>query len=61
MEAFGADVEIVPSDGGKITPALFDRFKARIAVLKEEPGTFWTDQFHNADALKGMARSASSF
>lgn len=53
MEAFGATVEIVPSDGGKVTPALFDRFRARIDVLKEEPGTFWTDQFHNADALNG--------
>ena len=53
MEAFGAQVEIVPSDGGKVTPALFDRFKARIAELKAEPGTFWTDQFHNADALNG--------
>jgi cysteine synthase A len=53
MEAFGARVEIVPSDGGQVTPALFDRFKARIAVLKEEPNTFWTDQFHNTDALDG--------
>ena len=55
MEAFGADVEIVPSDGGKVTPALFDRFRARIAVLKDEPDTFWTDQFHNTDALNGYA------
>ncbi len=53
MEAFGADVEIVPSDGGKVTPGLFDRFRARIAVMTEEPNTFWTDQFHNADALNG--------
>ena len=53
MEAFGAAVEIVPSDGGKVTPALFDRFKTRIATLKDEPGTFWTDQFHNQDALDG--------
>ena len=53
MEAFGAEVEMVPSDGGKVTPALFDRFRARIAVLKDEPGTFWTDQFNNADALNG--------
>ena len=56
MEAFGATVEIVPSDGGKVTPALFDRFKARIAVLKDQPGTFWTDQFHNTDALKGYSQ-----
>ena len=53
MEAFGAEVEMVPSDGGKVTPALFDRFKQRIAVLANEPGTFWTDQFHNTDALNG--------
>jgi len=56
MEAFGATVEIVPSDGGKVTPALFDRFKARIAVLKDQPGTFWTDQFNNTDALKGYSQ-----
>jgi cysteine synthase A len=53
MQAFGAAVEMVPSDGGKVTPALFDRFKARIASIKDEPGTFWTDQFHNPDALNG--------
>jgi cysteine synthase A len=53
MEAFGATVEMVPSDGGKVTPALFDRFRARIAVLKDEPDTFWTDQFNNSDALNG--------
>ncbi len=56
MEAFGAHVEIVASDGGKVTPALFDRFKARIATLKDQPGTFWTDQFHNADALNGYSQ-----
>jgi cysteine synthase len=56
MEAFGAKVELVPSDGGKVTPALFDRFKKRIAELNAEPGTFWTDQFNNADALTGYAK-----
>lgn len=55
MRAFGADLEIVPSDGGKVTPALFDRFKARIAELTQDPNTFWTNQFNNADALDGYA------
>lgn len=55
MRAFGADLEIIPSDGGKVTPALFDRFKARIKELLQEPDTFWTDQFNNADALDGYA------
>jgi cysteine synthase A len=53
MQAFGADVQMVPSDGGKVTPALFDRFRERIATMAKEPGTFWTDQFHNTDALNG--------
>jgi cysteine synthase A len=55
MRAFGADLEVVPSEGGKVTPALFDTFKARIAELMKEPNTFFTDQFNNADALDGYA------
>jgi len=55
MRAFGADLEVVPSEGGKVTPALFDEFKARIAELMKNPNTFWTDQFNNADALDGYA------
>jgi cysteine synthase A len=55
MRAFGADLEIVPSDGETVTPALFDRFKARIAELAQDPNTFWTDQFNNTDALDGYA------
>jgi cysteine synthase A len=53
MEAFGAELRMVPSDGGKVTPALFERFKKEIAVLANEPDTFWTDQFHNEDAVRG--------
>lgn len=53
MEAFGAELRMVPSDGGKVTPALFERFKKEIAVLANEPNTFWTDQFHNDDAIGG--------
>ena len=55
MRAFGADLELLASDGGKVTPALFDRFKARIAELAKDPNTYWTDQFNNADAIDGYA------
>jgi cysteine synthase len=55
MRAFGAELRIVPSEGGKVTPALFETFQKDIAVLSAEPDTFWTDQFHNADALDGYA------
>ncbi len=55
MRAFGAELRIVPSEGGKVTPALFERFKSEIAILAAEPETFWTDQFHNLDAIDGYA------
>jgi len=55
MRALGAELRIVPSEGGKVTPALFERFQKEIAGLAAEPGTFWTDQFHNADAVDGYA------
>jgi cysteine synthase A len=53
MRAFGAELRVVPSDGGKVTPALFERFKQEIALLAADANTFWTDQFHNADAIVG--------
>jgi len=56
MRAFGADLRMVPSDGGKVSPALFERFKEAIAILAAEPNTFWTDQFHNVDAVDGYAK-----
>jgi cysteine synthase A len=55
MKALGAELRIVPSEGGKVTPALFERFQKEIAALAAEPGTFWTDQFHNPDAIDGYA------
>src|SRR5262252_1318915 len=53
MTAFGAELRMVPSDGGKVTPSLFERFRREIALLASEPDTFWTDQFHNQDAILG--------
>jgi cysteine synthase A len=55
MTALGAELRIVPSEGGKVTPSLFEKFKQQIAVLAAEPDTFWTDQFNNADAVDGYA------
>jgi cysteine synthase A len=55
MRALGAELRLVPSEGGKVTPTLFERFRKEIAVLAAEPGTFWTDQFNNLDAIDGYA------
>src|SRR5215467_7349875 len=53
MRLFGADLEIFPAPGGKLAPELYQQMKRRAEELAKEPGTFYTDQFHNADALTG--------
>ena len=49
MRAFGAEVEVLPSVGGKITSELIQDMKVRVEELAREPNTFWTDQFNNPD------------
>jgi cysteine synthase len=56
MRAFGAELRVVPSEGGRVTPRLFETFLQQIAVLAAEADTFWTDQFNNTDSLEGYAR-----
>jgi cysteine synthase len=63
MRAFGATLEIFPSDSRKITAALIDSMVARARELSTEPNIFWTDQFNNVDnraAYHQMAREIIS-
>ena len=53
MKAFGADLTIVPSIGGKVTPDLVGRMMDVARQYAEEPGTYWTNQLHNADSIVG--------
>jgi len=53
MTALGAELLLEPSEGGKITPGLVARLRERTQKLAAEPGTFWSDQFNNDDALDG--------
>jgi len=53
MEAFGAQVLVEPSEGGRITPELIARMKARAYALAEEPGSFYADQFGSPDVRAG--------
>lgn len=55
MRVFGADLTVVPSAGGRITPDLFVRMRAEVDQIVARDGAFWTDQFHNEDALDGYA------
>ena len=59
MKAFGAELEIFPSENQKITAKLIDSMIARAKELSREPNTFWTDQFNNVDnrnAYHSMAK-----
>jgi cysteine synthase A len=59
MRAFGAELDLIPSEGGAVTAGLFDRMIARARELSQAPNTFWTDQFNNVDnrnAYHAMAR-----
>jgi cysteine synthase len=49
MRAFGAELELILSDKGKITATLIDDMIARAKELSEQPNTFWTDQINNVD------------
>jgi cysteine synthase len=53
MRAFGAQLEVVPSEGGKVTAGLITRCLARVLELAVEESTFWTDQFNNPDNRAG--------
>jgi len=59
MRAFGAELDLIPSEGGRVTAGLFDLMIARARELSQAPNTFWTDQFNNVDnrnAYHAMAR-----
>jgi cysteine synthase A len=59
MRAFGAELDILPSENGLITAKLIDQLVERAEELSYESGTFWTDQFNNVDnknAYHQMAR-----
>lgn len=55
MTAFGAELTVIESDDGRITPDLLPRMIAKAAEYAAEPDSYWTDQLHNRDSLVGYA------
>ncbi|HTQ64568.1 MAG TPA: cysteine synthase family protein [Puia sp.] len=49
MRAFGAKLEVFPSENRKITAKLIDSLIERAREISKSPNTFWTDQFNNID------------
>lgn len=53
MRALGANVEEIPSEGGRTTRALIEAMVERARELATAPGAFYADQFRNPDAAGG--------
>lgn len=53
MQAFGAIIEDVPSDNGRITEALIKAMIARAHELSAKLNYWWCDQLNNRDAITG--------
>ncbi len=53
MRALGAELILVPSEGGRTTKKLILEMIETARGLSQEPGTFWTDQLNNHDSIAG--------
>jgi len=53
MAAFGAELTLVPSEGGLTTKKLILDMIETARLLSREPHTYWTDQLNNRDAIEG--------
>ncbi|MGE5264799.1 MAG: PLP-dependent cysteine synthase family protein [Acidobacteriota bacterium] len=54
MRIFGAELDIVPSEGGQITPDLIPSMMRRARTIADsDPNTYYTNQFYNSDTLRG--------
>jgi cysteine synthase A len=53
MAAYGAELTLVPSEGGRTTRKLILDMIEAARRLSEAPGTYWTDQLNNHDSIAG--------
>ncbi len=53
MAALGAELTLVPSEGGLTTKKLILDMIEAARKLSREPHTYWTDQLHNRDSIAG--------
>ena len=56
MQLFGADIQIVAAENGKITPGLFVDMENKVLDIIQTNGAYWTKQFLNKDALIGYRK-----
>jgi cysteine synthase A len=53
MRALGAELTLVPSEGGLTTKKLILDMIEAARELSQEPHTYWTDQLNNQDSIAG--------
>lgn len=53
MRALGAELTLVPSEGGRTTKKLIHDMIDKAQQLSAEPGAFWVDQLNNHDSIAG--------
>ncbi len=53
MSAFGAELTLVPSEGGLTTKKLILDMIETARELSQQPHTYWTDQLSNRDSIAG--------
>ena len=56
MRALGAELTLVPSEGGKTTKKLILDMIETARTLSQAPHTYWTDQLNNHDSIAGYQR-----
>jgi cysteine synthase A len=53
MKALGAELTLVPSEGGRTTEKLIREMIEVAREMSNEPNTYWTDQLNNHDHIAG--------
>ena len=53
MSALGAELTLVPSEGGLTTKKLIQEMIEVARLLSRDPHTYWTDQLNNQDSIAG--------
>lgn len=53
MAALGAELTLVPSEGGRTTKKLILEMIEAARELSREPHTYWSDQLNNQDSIAG--------
>jgi cysteine synthase len=53
MSALGADLTLVPSEGGRTTKRLILEMIQAAREISQSPRTYWTDQLNNHDSIAG--------